>query len=94
MIDKAKDRNWGHRVAYFVDPDGDPLDIDVIDDLTFSAKVGLDILLGENSKWRATGGLRYIWSDIEFSQMDGPTDSSATLDFNLFHFTVGVAYSF
>lgn len=84
----------GYSDLHFVDPEGNPLNLDVSGDVSFSAKIGLDIHLGENSNWRATGGLRYVWSDLEFSQVDGPTGSNATLDFELFHFTVGVAYGF
>jgi len=86
--------NAGYSDLHYVDPDGDPLDLIVSDDLTYSAKVGLDIVLGKNSHWRATGGLRYIWSDVEVRQAEQPNDATATFDFNLFHFTVGIAYSF
>jgi opacity protein-like surface antigen len=79
---------------HYVDPDGDPLDLAISDDLSYSAKVGLDIALGKNSKWAATGGLRYVWSDIEVRQVEQATNNTATFDFDLFHFTVGVAYSF
>ncbi len=86
--------NAGYSDLHYVDPDGDPLDLVVSDDLTYSAKVGLDILLGKSSHWRATGGLRYIWSDLEIRQAEEPNDDTATFDFNVFNFTVGVAYSF
>lgn len=79
---------------YYIDPDGDPLDITVSNDLTYSAKAGLDIALGKNSNWAAFGGLRYIWSDLEVTQVDAPSDGTATLDFNIFSFSVGIAYSF
>ena len=84
----------GYGDLHFVDPEGDALDLDASDDFTFSAKVGLDIILGENSRWRATGGLRYVWSDLEVSQVEPPNESSVTLDFDLFNFTVGFGYSF
>jgi opacity protein-like surface antigen len=84
----------GYDNLHYVDPDGDPLDLVVSDDLTYSAKAGLDIAIGKNSNWAATGGLRYVWSDIEVRQVEEPTNATETFDFNLFHFTVGIAYSF
>jgi len=79
---------------HYVDPDGDPLDLVVSNDLGYSAKAGLDIALGKNSRWAAIGGLRYIWSDLEVRQVEEPTNATATFDFNTFSFSVGVAYSF
>jgi outer membrane protein W len=79
---------------HYVDPDGDPLDVAVSNDLTYSAKAGLDIALGKNSNWAAFGGLRYIWSDLEVQNVDEISDNTATLDFNTFSFTVGVAVRF
>jgi hypothetical protein len=50
--------------------------------------------LGRTSGWSATGGVRYVWSEIEVAEEGDPTGTSETFDFDLFHFTVGVAYSF
>jgi outer membrane protein W len=79
---------------HYVDPEGDPFDLSVKDDFTYSAKVGLDIAFGRTSDWFACAGLRYLWSDIEATQAGDPTSESATFDFDLLHFTVGVGYSF
>ena len=73
----------------YLEPDGDYLDLDVSNDLGYSAKAGLGISLGKNSKWAAFGGLRYIWTDLEITQ-----ENAATFDFDTFSFSVGVAYSF
>jgi len=86
--------NLSYGNLHYVDPDGDPLDLVVSNDLTYSAKAGLDIALGKNSNWAAVGGLRYIWSDLEVTQVDQPTDGAATFDSNIFSFSVGVAYRF
>jgi opacity protein-like surface antigen len=86
--------NVGYSDLHYVDPDGDPLDLAVSDDFTYSAKAGLDIALGRSSSWAAFGGLRYVWSDIEVRQTDEPNGGTETFDFNLFHFTVGIAYTF
>jgi len=81
--------SMGYGNLHYVDPDGDPLDLMIGDDLGYSAKAGLGIALGNNSKWAAFGGLRYIWTDLEVTQ-----EEAATFDFNTFSFTVGLAYSF
>jgi opacity protein-like surface antigen len=86
--------NVGYGDLHFVDPEGDPLDLDVDDDLTYSIKAGLDIALGSSSRWAATGCLRYLWSDLEVTQAQQPSGGTETFDFNIFHFTVGVAYTF
>ncbi len=57
--------------------------------LGYSAKAGIGISLGKNSKWAAFGSLRYIWSDLEVTQ-----EETATFDFNIVNATVGFAYSF
>ncbi len=79
---------------HYLDPDGDPLDIKVDGDFSWSAKAGLDIALGADSGWAAVGGLRYIDSDIEFRNVDEDAGDTATLSFDIFSFSVGVAYSF
>lgn len=71
------------------EPDGDILDLTTDNDLGYSAKAGLAILLGKGSNWAAFGGLRYIWSDLEVTQED-----TVTFDFEAFSFTVGISYSF
>ena len=79
----------GYGDLRYLEPDGDYLDLDVSNDLGYSAKAGLGISLGKNSKWAAFGGLRYIWTDLEVTQ-----ENAATFDFNTFSFTVGIAVSF
>jgi opacity protein-like surface antigen len=79
--------NYGS--LHYVEPDGDSLDLDVANDLGYSAKAGLGISLGRNSNWAAFGGLRYIWSDIEVTQED-----TVSFDFDTFSFSVGIAVSF
>lgn len=86
--------NVGYSDLHYVDPDGDPLSLAISDDFTYSAKARLDIALGKNSNWAATGGLRYIWSDIEVRQVEEPDGGTETFDFNILSFTVGIAYSF
>jgi len=81
--------SMGYGDLRYLEPDGDYLDLDVSNDLGYSAKAGLGISLGKNSKWAAFGGLRYIWTDLEVTQ-----ENAATFDFNTFSFTVGIAYSF
>ncbi len=80
---------WAYGDLRYAEPDGDTLDLDVSNDLGYSAKAGLDIALGKNSNWAAVGGLRYIWTDLEVTQ-----ENAATFDFNTFSFSVGIAYSF
>ena len=86
--------NVGYGNLHYIDPDGDPLDIDVDDDLTYSVKAGLDIALGSGSRWAATGSVRYLWSDLEVTQRQEIDGGSETFDFDMFHFTVGIAYTF
>jgi opacity protein-like surface antigen len=86
--------SMGYGDLHYVDPEGDPLHLRVSNDVGYSAKAGLGIALGKNSKWAAIGGLRYIWTDLEAAEAQDPDDTSATFDFNTFSFTVGVAYSF
>ena len=81
--------SMGYGNLHYVEPDGDSLDLNVGDDLGYSARAGLGISLGKNSKWAAYGGLRYIWTDVEITQ-----ENAATFDFNTLSFTVGIAYSF
>ena len=81
--------SMGYGNLQYIEPDGDSLDLDVGNDLGYSAKAGLGIALGKNSKWAAFGGLRYIWTDLEITQ-----ENAATFDFNTFSFTVGIGYSF
>jgi len=81
--------SMGYGDLQYAEPDGDTLDLAVSNDLGYSAKAGVDIALGKNSNWAAVGGLRYIWSDLEITQED-----TATFDFNIFSFSVGIAYSF
>jgi len=86
--------NVGFDDLHYVDPEGDPLDIKVDGDVSWSAKAGLDIALGQDSGWAAVGGLRYIDSDIEFRNAEDDAGDTATLSFDMFSFSVGVAYSF
>ena len=79
---------------HYIDPDGDPLDIQTDNDLGYTAKAGLGISLGKNSNWAAVGGLRYIWTDLEAAEVQDPEDGSTTFDFDTFSFTVGISYSF
>jgi len=81
--------SMGYDNLHYVEPDGDSLDLDVSNDLGYSAKAGLEIAFGANSNWAAFGGLRYIWTDLEVTQ-----ENAATFDFNTFSFSVGVAYNF
>jgi hypothetical protein len=81
--------SMGYGDLQYAEPDGDTLDLAVSNDLGYSAKAGLGISLGKNSKWAAIGGLRYIWTDLEVTQ-----ENAATFDFNTFSFSVGIAYGF
>jgi opacity protein-like surface antigen len=81
--------SMGYANLHYMEPDGDSLDLNVGNDLGYSAKAGLGIALGKDSRWAAFGGLRYIWTDLEITQ-----ENAATFDFNTFSFTVGVSYSF
>jgi outer membrane protein W len=79
---------------HYTDPDGDPLDLQTSNDLGYSAKAGVSISLGKNSNWAAIGGVRYIWTDLEATQVQDPDEITATFDFDTFSFSVGIAYSF
>ena len=81
--------SMGYSDLQYDEPDGDVLDLEISNDLGYSAKAGLGIALGKNSNWAAFGGLRYIWSDLEVTQ-----ENAATFDFNTISFSVGIAYSF
>jgi outer membrane protein W len=81
--------SMGYADLLYIEPDGDSLDLNVGNDVGYSAKAGLGIALGKNSKWAAFGDLRYIWTDLEITQ-----ENAATFDFNTFSFSVGAAYSF
>jgi opacity protein-like surface antigen len=81
--------SMGYGNLHYIEPDGDSLDLEVSNDVGYSAKAGLGMALGKDSKWAAYGGLRYIWTDLEVTQ-----EEAATFDFNTFSFTVGLAYSF
>ncbi|MCG6949846.1 MAG: outer membrane beta-barrel protein [Acidobacteria bacterium] len=78
----------------YTEPDGDSLNLDVDNDLGFSAKAGLGIALGKNSNWAAFGGLRYIWTDLDVTQPEDTDNTTATFDFDTFSFSVGIAFSF
>ncbi len=84
----------GYGDLHYTDPEGDPLDLSTSSDLGYSAKAGLGISLGKNSNWAAFGGVRYIWTDLEATEVQDLEDGSATFDFDTFSFTVGIAYSF
>jgi outer membrane protein W len=81
--------SMGYSDLQYDEPDGDVLDLEISNDLGYSAKAGLGIALGKNSNWAAFGGLRYVWTDLEVTQ-----ENAATFDFNFFSFSVGIAYSF
>ena len=69
-------------------------DVSVDNDVTWSARAGIDIALGADSGWSAVGGVRYIQSTIDLWQIGTPADATASFDFNIFSFTVGVGYRF
>ncbi len=79
---------------HYVDPDGDPLYINTDGEYTWSAKAGVEIALGKNSRWAAIGGLRYIDADVELTNEDDTEGNRATLPYDIFSFSVGIAYSF
>ena len=79
---------------HYTDPDGDPLDLQTDNDLGYTAKAGLSIAFGKNSNWAAVGGVRYIWTDLEATQVQDPDETTVTFDFDTLSFTVGIAYSF
>ena len=81
--------SMGYGNLHYTEPDGDSLNLEVDNDLAYSAKAGLGISLGKNSGWAAFGGLRYIWTDLDVTQ-----ENTATFDFDTFSFSVGIAYSF
>jgi opacity protein-like surface antigen len=72
---------------------GERLGIRVDNDTAFTAKVGLDIALGE-SAWSATAALRYTDSQLVGSNADEPSSGSESFDFGLFNFTVGIGFNF
>jgi len=64
------------------------------DYVTWSARAGLDLAFGADSHWAASLGVRYIPGDLELRQLGLPADDTVKVDFNIFSFTVGVAYRF
>lgn len=72
----------------------DVLDLRIGDDLTWSARAGIDISFGADSKWAAFGSLRYMPSRIEVWETDDGADDSETFDYNIFNFNVGLAIRF
>lgn len=84
--------NYGD--LHYTDPDGDPLDLGVGNDTSWTVKAGLDISLGKDSSWAAIGGVRYIDSEIEVANLNDDADASQTFSYNIFSFTVGIGYSF
>jgi len=86
--------SMGYGDLHYVDPEGDPLDLRVSNDVGLSAKAGLGIALGENSRWSAIGGLRYIWTDLEVREATGSANETAAFDFDTFSFSVGIACRF
>lgn len=86
--------SMGYGNLHYVDPEGDPLDLVVSNDLGVSARAGVGIALGRESQWSAIGSLRYIWTDLEVRQAENPTNDTATFDFDTFSFSVGIGYRF
>ena len=74
--------------------DLDSFDVSVDDDFTWSVRAGVDIAFGQDSKWAAVGGLRYVFTDLDLRQTDPPTSDVVSIGADLFNFTVGLAYSF
>ena len=86
--------SMGYGNLHYVDPEGDPLDLVVSNDLGVSAKAGVGIALGRESRWSAIGSLRYIWTNLEARQAQDQNGDSATFDFDTFSFSVGLGYRF
>jgi outer membrane protein W len=84
----------GYGDLHYTDPEGDPLDLTTSSDVGYSAKAGIGIAFGKNSNWAAVGGVRYIWTDLEATQVQDPDETTVTFDFDTFSFSVGIAYSF
>ncbi len=78
----------------FTDPEGDSLNISTDGEITWSVQAGVDIALGSESRWAAFGGLRYIDCDIELANVDLDDGNKATLPYDIFSFSVGIAYRF
>jgi len=78
---------------YEVPEAGASLGIRVDDDTAFTAKVGLDIALGQ-SAWSATAALRYTDTGLTGSDSEGESTDTETFDFGLYNFTVGIAFRF
>lgn len=71
------------------------LNVDGENYVTWSARAGLDLAFGSDSRWAASLGVRYIPGDIKLRQLGIPAeDATAKLGFNILSFTVGVAYRF
>ena len=71
------------------------LNVDGENYVTWSARAGLDLAFGRDSRWAASLGVRYIPGDIELRQLGIPAeDATAKLGFNILSFTAGVAYRF
>jgi len=81
--------SMGYSDLRYLEPDGDALELEIDNDLGYSAKAGIGISLGKNSSWAAFGALRYIWTDLKVTQ-----ENSATFDFDTLSFSVGIAVSF
>jgi outer membrane protein W len=85
--------NMGFGNLHYVDPDGDPLDLGVGNELTWTLKASLDIAFGD-SKWAVTGGIRYIDAELEVWNEDDLPGLTATFGFDTITATLGVAYNF
>ena len=71
------------------------LNVDAENYVTWSARAGLDLAFGRDSRWAASLGVRYIPGDIELRQLGVPADdATARIGFNILSFTAGVAYRF
>jgi len=71
------------------------LNVDGENYVTWSARAGLDLAFGRDSRWAASLGVRYIPGDIELRQLGVPAEeATAEIGFNILSFTAGVAYRF
>jgi len=63
--------------------------------VTWSARAGLDVAFGQDSRWAASLGVRYVPGDVELRQLDVPAaDATGKVGYNILSFTAGLAYRF
>ena len=81
-------------ITYRIPEFDQELDLRILDDTGWTVRAGVDISFGADSAWAATGAIRYTDGQLEINDRDEAPNDFTTFDYGLFHFTVGIAFSF